>query len=139
MIGGLCFLGMGLILVGIWDILRRRAKRTLTWPQVTGKVLEAKVVFSSNGEGESQMPHILYSYEVNGTPHKSCAVGASGMMTAADIVQKYPVGRTVQVFYDPVRPESAVLERNGSALILILVLAIASVLAAVAFLSGSGA
>lgn len=137
MIAGLCFLVMGLILVGIWNTLRRRAKRTLTWPQVPGKILESKVVSSS--DGESTFAEILYSYEVNGTPLQSSSVGASGMMTASDIVAKYPVDRAVQVFYDPASPSSTVLERNASALTFILVMAIASVLAGLAFLSGVAA
>jgi hypothetical protein len=60
-------------------------------------------------------------------------------MTASDIAKRYPVGRAVQVSYDPERPGSAVLERNPSALTLILVVAIASVLAGLAFLSGMAA
>jgi hypothetical protein len=128
---------MGLILVVIWSTLRKRARRTLTWPQVPGKILESKVVSSS--DGESTIAQILYSYEVNGIPLQSRSVGASGMMTASDIVGRYPVGRAVQVFYDPELPGSAVLERNASALALILVMAIASVLAGLAFLSGMAA
>lgn len=137
MIPGLCFLIMGLILVGIWSTLRKRAKRTLAWLQVPGKILESSVV--SSADGESTFPEVLYAYEVNGTPLQSGSVGASGMMTASDIVAKYPVGRAVQVFYDPDSPSSAVLERNASALTFILVMAIASVLAGLAFLSGVAA
>jgi hypothetical protein len=134
MIAGLSFVVVGLVLVGIWNALRRRAKQTLTWTQAQGKILESKAVTSS--DGESTLPEILYSYEVGGTLFQSRSIGASGMMTANDIVAKYPPGRAVQVFYDPERPESAVLERNASALTFILVLAAVSVMAGIAFLSG---
>lgn len=134
MAAGWCFLGIGLFLAGLWIALRRRARRTLAWPQVPGKILESKLVSSS--DGESTFAKVLYAYEVNGTPLQSSSVGASGMMTASDIVAKYPAGRAVQVFYNPDSPSSTVLERNASALIFILVLAIVCVLAGLAFLSG---
>ena len=59
------------------------------------------------------MARIAYRYEIDGRSFTSNRLGAKGMMQAdSTLVGKYFVGKTVDVFYDPANPASAVLERK---------------------------
>jgi hypothetical protein len=121
---GLIFLLLGIALLGFWYWGYKRAKRALTWPNVPGTIIESTVVGSNNFEGGDEKARILYSYEVNGIRLQSKSVGAGVMSRPAGIVKRYPVGRQVQVYYDPEKPKSALLERRGSGSIIILLLSV---------------
>jgi Protein of unknown function (DUF3592) len=113
----------GMALLGIWFRKRMRAKQAMKWPQVTGQIIESTVVGDSNFDGETKA-RILYSYVVNGISLQSKSVGAGMMSSPTGIVKRYPVGKQVQVYYDPENPKSALLERSGSGPIIFLLLSI---------------
>jgi hypothetical protein len=119
----LTFLLLGIGFLCAWAWGRGRAKRTMTWPQVPGKIVESSVVGAANFDADTKA-HIVYSYEVNGIALRASSVGAGKMSSAAKLVKRYPVGKQVQVFYNPGKPKSALLERSGSGSIIILVLSI---------------
>jgi hypothetical protein len=80
-------------------------------------------------------PRVTYTYAVEGQDYQGDQIGFgkfefSAARKAKGIVENYPVGENVQVFYNPLDPQDAVLERTIfrpysyliSALIFILVM-----------------
>jgi hypothetical protein len=120
----LVFIVFGIVMLGFWYSKQKRAKRAMTWPQVPGKIIESTVVGATNFDGGDEKARILYSYVVNGISLQSKSVGAGMLSNPVGIVKRYPVGKQVQVYYDPENPKSALLERSGSGPIIILLLSI---------------
>jgi hypothetical protein len=120
----LVFVVFGLVLLGFWYRGQKRAKRAMTWPQVPGKIIESTIVGAKNFDGGDEKARVLYSYVVNGISLHSKSVGAGVLSSPAGIVKRYPVGKQVQVYYDPENPKSAFLERSRSGPIIILLLSI---------------
>lgn len=127
----LTFLVLGIVLLAIWYNGKNRAKRTMTWPHVPGKVIESSVVGDKNFDGGDEKARVLYEYVVNGIPLRSKTVGAGVLSSPASVVKRYPIGKEVQVYYDPRNPKSALLERKSSGSIILLLLSIVNL--AVAF------
>ncbi len=101
------------------------ARASLNWPSTIGKivsttVVEERPVGTSTGSGTRRTdyrPVVQYSYSVNGQNYSAghrrfnddlIAYGSTEKAEAA--IEKYRVGQTVQVYYDPANPRNAVLE-----------------------------
>lgn len=72
----------------------------------------------SGGDYTSVNPHIVYKYQVNGYEYQSDQIRAgdvimsySGGGSAYDLVDKYPVGLEVTIYYDPSNPSMSCLIR----------------------------
>jgi Protein of unknown function (DUF3592) len=91
------------------------------WPQCTGKVVESAV---EEVTGDSRIgafvPRIRFTYYAAGKPRESLHfafhVWAGARTRAEATVARYPVGSFVTVYYDPNRPEQAVLEPRHAGL-----------------------
>lgn len=118
---GLAFLGYGLF-------IRGRAKATLRWRPVPGKIVwslmdERQARFGRGAFGNARVtqyrPDVRYWYSVGGVEHECAQIFVgdkdwhSLRMTAQPTLDKYPVGRELRVFHNPARPEEAVLERGA--------------------------
>lgn len=121
--------GAGAFIVGMvtWGILKA-ALAARNWPKVTGTVSLSEVhdfqmarSRSSNSRSSHRrsrtayMPVIEYDYRVAGKPYKSRSVQldteVGGSRAFADrIAARYPVGKIVQVRYDPKDHTRAALE-----------------------------
>ena len=108
-------LGMCIVYYGIR--LRRRALVSLRWPTVYGVVLESSATLVPCGDPGIDVweAKVHYRYEVGGTEFRSSQVsfaqhGSSDKSHAEGIVQRYPPGTRVRVYYDPADPRAAVLE-----------------------------
>jgi hypothetical protein len=89
----------------------------LSWPSTTGTVVKSRVEVSG-GDHTSVSPRIIYQYEVNGTLYQAERIKAgdvhmriSTSRGAYDMVDRYPEGAAVTVFYNPMNPAEAALER----------------------------
>ena len=118
------FLGIGsfLLYIGILDILR--AGSSMFWPSVQGVVVESYVEQRSHilntRPGRSSLsithnPYVLYRFNVHGDGYsgnriKSVDLGSSDSERAIKIVDSYPEGRNVSVFYLPENPNESLLE-----------------------------
>lgn len=96
-----------------------RAKASVNWPMVEGKIVESTVDRStSNSNGSSSTTYqaaVLYDYSVDGTLFSSDCVaygdyGTSSPSHARDIVNRYPKDKVVTVRYMPGNPEESLLE-----------------------------
>lgn len=95
---------------GLWN-----AGTSKGWPTVPGKVISSKVAAVGQKGGTVYSPDVRYSYTVDGTPHTSNHIRIGGVNTgnpspARHVVDRYPVGREVTVYYSPKKPTFAVLE-----------------------------
>jgi hypothetical protein len=93
------------------------------WPSTSGTVEAARVAMQSEGNERKLFgAQVSYRYEVDGRRYTgeriSFESGPSPNRGLAEaIVQRYAPGSTVRVFYDPARPERAVLEPGGTRLV----------------------
>ncbi len=85
------------------------------WPTTEGQIVASQVGERDGLDGGTYHAEVHYSYGVAGAKYqgKRVAVDDSGTNhrgRAEKIVDRYPVGAKVTVFYNPNRPEKAVLE-----------------------------
>jgi hypothetical protein len=81
----------------------------------SGKIVQS--ISEYKGTWAGWQYKIWYEYEVNENQYKSNRVsysytGSSDKSFAASYINKYPVGKSVIVYYDPLNPKKSVLEPN---------------------------
>lgn len=96
------------------------AKASQTWPKTSGKITHSSVSTSrsrSNGKTKTlYSSDVTYQYQVQSRDYTCSNVffggdaSSSSSSAAHQLVERYPTGRQVDVFYDPKHPENAVLE-----------------------------
>jgi hypothetical protein len=116
---------LGLILsAAIYKTLQVRAASD--WPSTPGKVVtsnselrEVKVLDSDRESGHRLEPrnfaNIVYEYSVSGQTLRNNRVSIGedlGNFEVAKTIARYPVGTIVMVYYNPLHPHQAVLERD---------------------------
>ena len=114
-------IGIGLAVKGGFEA--KRAVDSRGWPSTTGTVIHTDVheVQHHNEEyrGSSFYPKVLYRYTVYGESYTADRLTFGGdpgsnRVSAKKIVDKYPVGMTLTVYYDPNDPSVAVLNIGTS-------------------------
>ena len=118
---------LGIALMGVFCLLgffagRKESARAAAWPVTQGQVVASEVdsfiTSSENGNRTVTMyqPLVEYRYEVKGQSYRGIklslgAVAASSNRTAAEQqLALYPVGKLVNVHYDPENPSNATLD-----------------------------
>lgn len=102
---------IGLLLVVYGHSQRERAKASLEWPVVQGRIITSEVTSHTDEDGTTYSADIEYVYTVEGIEHHSNTVVFGGHSYSANqAVSLYPLGKTVSVSYDPGKPKRAVLE-----------------------------
>jgi len=93
------------------------AKASTNWPTADGVIESSEVAKSTNSDGDTMYSaEVVYQYEVNGQKLDSDNVffggdySSSSRSDASGTVNRYPVGKEVEVFYDPDEPSNSVLE-----------------------------
>lgn len=96
----------------------RRGRASWNWPHTRGAITRSYLDWN----GAAYSPQITYRFSVDGFEYMVetvtyMAIEMSGTRAGHEMarrrVAKFPVGLGVDVFYDPVRPRRAVLERGG--------------------------
>ena len=116
---GCTFLLMNAIFLGIIVSTQRKMNAVQKWSTTMGSVSNSYLERRRSSKGGStNYPVVQYSYSVNGQPFQSTKI-APGMEVggtgAGKVVERYPAGAQVMVFYDPQNPSDAVLERKAHA------------------------
>jgi len=112
-------IGVGLTFWG-WNILQN-ARASASWPTADGIVTQSIVSRSTDADGaDSYSPEITYSYKVDNTNFTNSTIkfgenSYSSRKKAEGIAAGYPIGKNVTVYYDPEKPDRAVLEPGVSA------------------------
>lgn len=107
------------VFLGIIFFMRRKMAAISQWPSTMGTVIHSYLERrSSSDSGYTNYPVVQYSYQVAGQSYQSTKlapgpeVGGSG---AGKVVERYPAGAQVMVFYNPQNHSEAVLERKAAA------------------------
>ena len=111
---------LNLIFLGIIFNTQRKMNAVKTWPSAMGTVTTSYLEHrrSSNNKGSVNYPVVQYSYQVGGQRYEGSKI-APGMEVggtgAGKVVERYPAGAQVMVFYNPQNPSDAVLETKAPA------------------------
>ena len=116
---------LGLILVAaVYKTLQVRAASQ--WPSAPGKVVvstsqvrDVRVLDSERESGhkieQRNFANVVFEYAVSGQKFKSNRVSIGedrGNFQVAETLAKYPAGAIVTVYYNPLHPHEALLERD---------------------------
>lgn len=115
--------GIGLSIWG-WSILQK-SRKMQQWPRTTGKI----EVFNPSSKENDLLPEIIFSYHIDNKDYRKQFEFPEGTHPLPEFVtfykNKYPVGSTVEVFYNPEQPEIATLEPSAQGDWMILAMGIA--------------
>lgn len=105
---GLALSGLALFLFGAYNLYRGNS--SVRWPSVEGRILYSRARIGPHPE-----TLLWYEYRVDNQRYVASNYRNGGNVTPFDSVAKaaakrYPVGRTVPVYYDPANPQNALLE-----------------------------
>jgi uncharacterized protein DUF3592 len=95
-----------------------RAKRSQHWPTANGAVSAnwLKVLFSTRNNRRYYRPEITFRYRVGGTDYQSSRISFGFdrslpyQREAQNILDRYPMGSAVKVYYEPGNPSLGILE-----------------------------
>ena len=93
------------------------AKASVGWPTAPGTITRSEVEPTVKNRVN---PKVAYTYAVNGKTMTGSRVsyrseGGSNQTDAQAVVDRFPMGKSVQVHYDPALPTNSVLEPGASA------------------------
>ena len=103
-----------------WAVRRSQKiqKAAQSWPTTTGTVLKSYVNVSTDANhSTSHDPKIIYEFTVNGQLYRGdryrvgIYVARGGYLAAQEIVDRYPEGSQVTVYYNPQNPAECTLVR----------------------------
>ena len=113
------------ILVAVGYFIYRRSKMRDTakqaaqdWSSTMGVVITSTVQVKRSYKSRSEIPVVVYQYQVDGKPYTGQVVKAGEQFFSVRIygdaqktVARYPVGAQVMVYYNPANPAESALER----------------------------
>lgn len=114
---GLAFIIIGGFVFFMWGLPPMQyASASKNWPSVQGKITRSEVD-TYRKEGKTQyLPDIAYNYTVDGKQYASSKVtvgdppSTSNISPAKRLQSEYPVGKEVEVYYDPEVHSSSTLK-----------------------------
>lgn len=97
---------------------RRLARECPQWPGTPGRITKSEVARNASGDSTTYYPSLRYEYAVSGKPYTGNRISFRNgetvrRVSSQRIVDRYPAGMQVEVFYDPKQPTVAVLDRKG--------------------------
>jgi Tfp pilus assembly protein PilV len=111
----LVFIAIGLGMLYYARSASAKAQQSLSWPQAEGAISHSAVLqqmqqTSSSNNAATYKADVTYRYKVQGRDYSSeritLADFSSSTGRAQGIVDRYPDGATVTVYYNPVNPNS---------------------------------
>lgn len=106
-IAGAVLFVLGLILLPISYSKDRETREAQDWAVVSGRVRESRI----RGDSGGPFGFVEYEYEVGRKLYRSNRVSFESTRSTIDTT-RYPESATVQVFYNPEKPNDAVLDRG---------------------------
>ncbi len=113
------------IFLAVIFFMRRKMRQVSEWPYTQGTVTESRLESRSSEDGSTDYPVVRYTYQLIGRAYQGSriatgpVVGGSG---ARKVIERYPAGAAVRVYYNPQNPEEAVLEQKAPAMTLMWVI-----------------
>lgn len=110
-------IGLAIMAYGAYLVVRSRRARF--WPTAQGKIIDSRVREVKVDDAPTYDAYVLYEYSVNGVNLRSnvwrLGVGSSSFVGFAKrAVAKYPIGVLVMVYYNPDKPNDAMLETGNA-------------------------
>jgi hypothetical protein len=116
---GLLFLlvGISILLFNLKIVLLATSSKN--WPQTQGEILSSKLnIMQFTGEPKKSFnPHVKYKYTVKGREYESTRIYFGNKIGSSfkkrksrKVIEKYPIGKPVNVFYNPMKESTSVLE-----------------------------
>ena len=116
------FVIIGLVLLFIYFRNLAKVRASQDWPTVQGTVIQSWVRKRSSTDDDgsvsySYYPEIHYQYQIVGIEYQGNKIAfgpkvGGNRPRAEKIIEKYPTGANVTVYYQPDKPGNAVLERS---------------------------
>ena len=131
---------LGLVLLALFVSARRYSKQAANWPSVPGKIISSSVESYQKHVDHTlttfYRPAVEFSYVVHGLEYRGrqikVGMDVDGSQDYAGTVNaKYPVGRTVDVHYDPADPSTSALENPTGATWIVALLSLGAFAVAV--------
>ncbi len=148
--GGFFFLVFGGL--GVWLIVSSRKQRqqvaaSQNWPTTVAQITLAEVRESSQTDSEGDIqryyyPQVKYTYQVGGIMYQGDKLtfgakrGYASLKKANEEIARYPLGTQVQVYYNPEKPQEAVLEQRAVGSNFMLIFGIIALVIALCSLCG---
>jgi hypothetical protein len=111
---------LGLALIGYSIYQRRRIQASERWQTVTGTITRAEVVENKASDSREYNLAVSYAYAVNGSHYVGSRIEFGQRRaylrkkTAEAQAARYPVNSSVMVYFNPEKPEDAVLNREAT-------------------------
>ncbi len=116
---GCVFVILNVVFLAIIFFTQRKMNVVQGWSSAMGTVLASYLERRRSGDsGSVNYPVVQYSYQVGGQTYQGAKIAPGmdvGGTGAGRVVEKYPQGAQVMVFYDPNNPSDAVLEKKARA------------------------
>jgi hypothetical protein len=112
----------GLVALMLFRAARRTSEAAAAWPKTTGKVMTSTVEsYLHTIDGRSStvyQPAVEYAYEVHGREFRSRQItlnskSGGSRAFAEKAAAQYPVGKVVELHYDPKNPSQAALRPDS--------------------------
>ena len=114
----LVFGGLGLYLIIHAQRSKRKAMQSHSWPVTKGIITEANIKTKEDEEyGTTYIPIVRYTYDVDGMGYEGKRIAFGSDMAfgirkkAVEYLAAYPVDAEVSVYYNPEKPNEAVLQQ----------------------------
>jgi hypothetical protein len=102
-----------------------KLREVSTWPETTGRMIASRIQsrkkdpedadYGSSDTEVSNEPFVEYEYTVGRRKYRCSRITVGEKFAGTEleaVLDRYQVGKAVTVFYDPARPERALLERT---------------------------
>ncbi len=93
-------------------------RQARSWPTANATILGSSISSQQIGEGEMYEPKVRYAYEVAGQRYESERIRFGRFWESQNgaraILERFPVGSSVPVYYDPADPAIATLETTAA-------------------------
>lgn len=134
---GLLFVVIGVAFAFIGYHSYQLGKQSKDWPVAKGSVIQSKIEkrTETTGSGSNRRKVVRsyavvkYTYAVGNRDYQSSRIAFGQSKNAHEIVVRYPKGKSIQVYYDPQKPDQAVLEPGADPTFSIVFIGIGVVLA----------
>ena len=124
------FVVIGLVLLFIYFRNLAQVRASQNWSTTQGTVIQSwvrrsKSTDSDGSTSSSYHPEIHYLYQILGKEYQGNKIAfgprvGGNRSRAEKMVEKYPTGATVTIYYHPNKPTNAVLERSISKILLVM-------------------
>ena len=143
LIVGIAFLVFGAIFILIYVLQQQKAKAAEAWPTAPGVVLSSGLEERRSRNTKTHTttitysPKIEYEYTLMGQKYTGTKLAfgyaSYDYRTASEKIAPYQPGTSVQVHYDPSKPDNAVLETRAAGAITLLIVGIVFIVFAAIF------